>query len=162
LAAELKKIEGELPAQAELVKAAETAVATITAQLTKAKADLETAEKANDAVAIEAARKVVETQEKDLATAKKAAEAAVGTKAAADKLLADLQAKHKATVDGLPGMKAAADKAVAEMNPTPEMLKAIEGATTAAKQAAEVLARHQSAVARLTADLTRGATAAGK
>ena len=162
VAAEIKKVEGELPAKAELVKAAETAVATITAQHTKAKTDLEAAEKANDAAAIEAARKAVDALEKDLATAKKAAEAAVGTKAAADKQLAELQAKHKAAVDGLPGLKGAADKAVAEMNPTPEMLKAIEGATAAAKQAADVLARHQSAVARLTADLTRGATAAGK
>ena len=162
LVAEIKKVEGEVPAKAELLKTAEGALATLTALVTKTKADLETAEKGNDQPAIEAARKALETQEKDRVTAQKALEASQAGKAAIDKQLAELQAKHKASVEGLPGLKAAADKAVAEMNPTPEMLKAIEGATVAARQAAEVLARHQSAVARLTADLTRGATAAGK
>jgi predicted nucleic acid-binding Zn-ribbon protein len=162
LAADIKKLEGELPAKVELVKTSETGVATLTAQVAKAKGDVEAADKANDAAAKEAARRVLETAEKDLATAQKVLEAAQAAKGALEKQVADLQAKHKGTVDGLPGLKAAADKSVAEMNPTPEMLKAIEGATAAAKQAAEVLARHQSAVARLTADLTRGATAAGK
>ena len=162
IAADIKKVEAEIPAKAELVKTAEGALATLTALVTKTKADLEAAEKGNDQPGAEAARKSLETHEKDLATARKALEASQGEKAAIDKQLADLQARHKGTVDGLPGLKAAADKAVAEMNPTPEMQKAIDAAALAARQAAETLSRRQSAVARLTADLNRGATAAGK
>jgi hypothetical protein len=125
----------------------------------KAKAALVEAEKGTDAAVIEAAKKGVADADAALAAAKKAVEAVTAEKTAAEKVVADAKAKHKGVVDSLPGLKAAADKAVAEMNPTPEMTKALEAATAAAKVAAETRDWRQLAVTRLTAELQRGATA---
>jgi WD40 repeat protein len=159
LAAEVTKQEQALAAKVEGLKTAEAAVVQATAAVDKAKVALVEAEKGTDAAVIEAAKKGVADADAALAAAKKAVEAVTAEKTAAEKVVADAKAKHKGVVDSLPGLKAAADKAVAEMNPTPEMTKALEAATAAAKVAGETRDWRQLAVTRLTAELQRGATA---
>jgi len=160
LAAEVTKQEQALTAKVEGLKTAEAAVVTATAAVEKAKAALVEAEKGTDAAAIEAAKKGVADSEAALAAAKKTVETTTAEKTALEKVVADAKAKHKSVVDSLPGLKGAADKAVAEMNPTPEMTKALEGATAAAKVAVETRDWRNLAVTKLTAELQRGTTAA--
>ncbi len=162
LAAEITKLQQTLPGKDEAVKTADAAVVAANAVVAKAKADLAAAEAAADAATIDAGKKAVAAGELGLDNAKKVAAAALADKVAVEKSITDLAAKHKATADSVPVLKAAADKAVAEMNPTPEMAKAIEVATVAAKQAAANLALKQSVVTKLAGELTRGATAEGK
>ncbi|MCY2966948.1 MAG: hypothetical protein NT069_25500 [Planctomycetota bacterium] len=162
LAAEITKLQQTLPGKDEAVKTADAAVVAANAVVAKAKADLAAAEAAADAAAIDAGKKAVAAGELGLDNAKKVAAAALADKVAVEKSITDLTAKHKATADSVPVLKAAADKAVAEMNPTPEMAKAIEVATAAAKLAAANLALKQSVVTKLAGELTRGATAEGK
>ena len=69
--------------------------------------------------------------------------------------MADAATKLKAATDSAVALKAAAEKAVAEMNPTPDMVKAIEAATAAAKQGTDAAGLKNSVVAKLTAEKAR-------
>src|SRR5205823_953081 len=94
--------------------------------------------------------------EKVQVVAKTTFDTATAEKAAAEKAVVDGAAKLKATTDSAVALKAAADKAVAEMNPTPDMVKAIEAAAAAAKLAADAVPLKNAVVAKLTAEKARG------
>ena len=161
-AAQAAKVEADKVAVAktEAGKAADTALATAGTALDKAKAEKEAAEKAEDKKDVPAKTEAFQAAEKAQVAAKAAAEKAAAEKAAAEKAVVDGAAKVKTTTDQAAALKAAADKAVAEMNPTPEMTKAIEAAAAAAKQAADLAALRKGVVAKLTAEKARPAPTA--
>jgi len=146
-------------AKTEAAKAAETANTNAVAALEKAKAEKEAAEKAEDKKDVPAKTEAFVAAEKAQVAAKTAFDAATAEKTAAEKAAADAVAKIKTATDQATALKAAADKAVAEMNPTPEMTKAIEAAAAVAKQAADVAAIRKAVVAKLTAEKARPAAA---
>jgi hypothetical protein len=147
-------------AKTEAAKAAETAHANAVAALEKAKSEKEAAEKAEDKKDVPAKTEAFAAGEKAQVAAKTALDTAINEKGAAEKAAADAAAKLKTATDQAAALKAAADKAVAEMNPTPEMTKAIETATTAARQAADAAALRKAVVAKLTAEKARPAPTA--
>jgi WD40 repeat protein len=146
-------------AKTEAFKAAEKALADAAAALEKAKVENEAAEKADDKKDVPAKTEAFQAAEKAHVAAKSAFDTAAAEKTAAEKAVADAAAKLKAATDGAVALKAAADKAVAEMNPTPEMVKAIEAATVSAKQAADGVPLKNAVVAKLTAEKARAAAA---
>lgn len=146
-----------LAARADLLKSAETAIASSRVAVEKARQEKEAVEKSDDKTTLPAKTQALEAAEKALAIANKAMEAAVQEKGAAEKGIADADAKLKAALDAAAVTKAAADKAVAEANPTPEMTKAIEVAAAASKQATEIAAVKQAIIVKLTAERNRPA-----
>jgi WD40 repeat protein len=142
-------------AQPELLKAAETAHTNSVAALEKAKTEKEAAEKADDKKDVPAKTEAFQAAEKAQIAAKAALDKSIADKAAAEKAAVDAAAKLKVATDSAVALKAAADKAVAEMNPTPDMLKAIEAATVASKQAADLAALKAAVVTKLTAEKAR-------
>ncbi len=146
-------------AKAEAFKAAETAQANAVAALEKAKVEKEAAEKAEDKKDVPAKTEAFQAAEKVNVAAKTAFDTATAEKAAAEKAVVDADAKLKATTDSAVALKAAADKAVAEMNPTPDMVKAIEAAAVAAKLAADAVPLKNAVVVKLTAERARPAAA---
>ncbi len=159
VAAQTAKAEADklVVAKTEALKVAETAVANANAALEKAKVEKEAAEKAEDKKDVPAKTEAFQAAEKVQVAAKTAFDATAAEKAAADKAAADGAVKVKAATDQAPVLKAAADKAVAEMNPTPEMQKAIEAAVVAAKQTADAAALRKAVVAKLTVEKARPA-----
>jgi WD40 repeat protein len=146
-------------AKAEAAKAADTVHTNAVAALEKAKTEKEVAEKAEDKKDVPAKTEAFVAAEKAQVAAKTALDTANNEKAAAEKGAADAVVKLKTATDQAAALKAAADKAVAEMNPTPEMTKAIEAAAAAAKQAADAAALHKAVVTKLTAEKSRPAPA---
>jgi WD40 repeat protein len=142
-------------AKTEAFKAAEAAQVNAVAALEKAKIEKEAAEKAEDKKDVPAKTEAFQAAEKAQVAVKGAFDAANAEKAAAEKAVVDAAGKLKAATDGAVALKAAADKAVAEMNPTPEMVKAIEAAAAAAKQAADAITLKNAVVAKLTAEKAR-------
>lgn len=161
VAATTAKTEADklVAAKTEALKVAETAMVNANAALEKAKVEKEAAEKAEDKKDVPAKTEAFQAAEKVQATAKTAFDTATTEKTAADKAAADGAAKLKTATDQTPVLKAAADKAVAEMNPTPEMQKALEAAAAAAKQTADAAALRKAVVAKLTAEKARPAPA---
>ncbi len=161
VAANTAKAEADKVAAAktEAHKTADTAFKTAAAGFEKAKAEKEAAEKAEDKKDVPAKTEAFVAAEKAQTAAKTAFDTATNEKAAAENAAADTAAKVKTATDQATVLKAAADKAVAEMNPTPEMTKAIEAAAAAAKQAADIAAVRKTVVAKLTAEKARPAPA---
>lgn len=161
VAAQTAKAEADklVAAKTEALKVAETAMVNANAALEKAKVEKEAAEKAEDKKDVPAKTEAFQAAEKVQATAKTAFDAATTEKTTADKAAADSAEKLKVATDQAPVLKAAADKAVAEMNPTPEMQKALEAAAAAAKQTADAAALRKAVVAKLTAEKARPAPA---
>ncbi|MBI3862071.1 MAG: hypothetical protein HY290_09265 [Planctomycetia bacterium] len=161
VAAQTAKAEADklAAAKVEALKAPEKALADANAALEKAKVEKEAAEKADDKKDVPAKTEAFQAAEKAQAAAKTAFDTATTEKAATEKAAADAAVKLKAATDQAVALKAAADKAVAEMNPTPDMVKAIEAATAAAKQAADAVPLKNAVVAKLTAEKARPAAA---
>jgi WD40 repeat protein len=161
VAAQIAKTEADklAAARGEALKVAETAMANANAALEKAKVEKEAAEKAEDKKDVPAKTEAFQAAEKVQVTAKTAFDSATTEKTAADKAAAESAEKLKTATDQAPVLKAVADKAVAEMNPTPEMVKAIEAAAAAAKQTADAAALRTAVVAKLTAEKSRPAPA---
>lgn len=161
VAAQAAKTEADklVVVKTEAAKVAETAHVNANAALEKAKVEKEAAEKAEDKKDVPAKTEAFQAAEKAQVAAKTAFDAATAEKAAADKAVADGAVKVKAATDQAAALKAAADKAVVEMNPTPEMLKAIEAAAAVAKQTADAAALRKAVVAKLTAEKARPAPA---
>ena len=164
VAAQTAKTEADkvVVAKTEALKVAETAMVNAAAALEKTKVEKEAAEKADDKKDVPAKTEAFQAAEKVHVTAKTAFDAAAAEKTAADKTAVDNTAKLKIATDQAPVLKAAADKAVAEMNPTPDMLKAIEAATLAAKQTADAAALRKAVVAKLAVENARPAPTNGR
>jgi WD40 repeat protein len=148
-------------AKTEAAKAAEAGQTNAVAALEKAKVEKEAAEKADDKKDVPAKTEEFQAAEKAQVAAKEAHDTANAEKAAAEKAAADATVKLKTATESALALKAAADKAVAEMDPTPDMLKAIEGATATAKQAADAAALKSTVVAKLTAEKARATDSVG-
>jgi WD40 repeat protein len=157
IAAQTAKAEADklVVAKSEALKVAETAMVNANAALEKAKVEKETAEKADDKKDVPAKIEAFQAAEKGRATAKVAFDTTSVEKAAADKAAAESALKLITASDQAAALKAAADKAIAEMNPTPEMVKAIEAASLVARQTADAAALRQAVVAKLTAEKSR-------
>lgn len=159
IAATTLKAEADklVAARTEAFKVAETGLANATLALEKAKVEKEAAEKAEDKKDVPARTETFQAAEKAHIAAKTAFDTSNTEKAAAEKATAEAAGKLKIATDQAVALKAAADKAVAEMNPTPDMLKAIETATVAAQQAAALVPARNAVVAKLTAEKARAA-----
>ncbi len=159
VAAQTAKVDADklAAAKTESLKAADAALTIAVAALEKAKIEKEAAEKAEDKKDVPAKLEAFQAAEKVHAAVKTTVDTATSEKSAAEKAAADSAAKLKTTTDQSATLKAAADKAVAEMNPTPEMVKAIEAATAAAKLASDTSAARLAVVAKLTVEKSRPA-----